>query len=108
MPPTEELGGAPLVTALPSTMSGKRSGERRQQGGHSDQEAFDHPITKEKLIWFYVGSKLERAQKGYLLHQCVTYTQQLSLHQTEHSNQAFFLHCSHLFATSVTFLHQNN
>ena len=44
-PPTEEIGGALLVTALPSTMPGKGSGERRQQGGHSDQEESNHPTT---------------------------------------------------------------
>ena len=35
-PPTEEIGGAPLVTAPPSTMPSEGNRERRQQGGHSD------------------------------------------------------------------------
>ena len=47
-PPTgEEIGGASLVTAPPNSMPGEGNEEKRQQGGHSDQEASDHPITTD-------------------------------------------------------------
>ena len=46
VPPTgEEIGGASLVTALPHIMPGEGSEERRQQGGHADQEGSDHLTT---------------------------------------------------------------